>query len=32
MGQRGREWLLKNASPDDWRERFVAIVREAVAG
>jgi len=30
MGQRGREWLLKNASPDEWRERFVAIVREAV--
>jgi glycosyltransferase involved in cell wall biosynthesis len=31
MGQRGREWLLENASPEEWRERFVNIVREAVA-
>lgn len=30
MGQRGREWLLQNASPEEWRERFVGIVREAV--
>ncbi len=30
MGQHGREWLLKNASPEEWRERFVKIVREAV--
>jgi glycosyltransferase involved in cell wall biosynthesis len=30
MGQRGREWLVQNASPKEWRERFVAIVREAV--
>lgn len=32
MGIAGREWLLKNASPDEWRERFVAIIREAVQG
>jgi glycosyltransferase involved in cell wall biosynthesis len=32
MGQAGREWLLKNASPVEWRERFVEIVREAVQG
>jgi glycosyltransferase involved in cell wall biosynthesis len=31
MGQRGREWLVRNASPEEWREKFVAIVREAVA-
>jgi glycosyltransferase involved in cell wall biosynthesis len=30
MGQRGREWLLQNAAPEEWRERFVGIVREAV--
>jgi glycosyltransferase involved in cell wall biosynthesis len=30
MGQRGREWLVRNASPKEWRERFVAVVREAV--
>jgi hypothetical protein len=30
MGQRGREWLAQNASPTEWRERFVSIVREAV--
>ena len=30
MGQRGREWLLQNASPEEWRERFASIVREAV--
>ena len=30
MGQRGREWLVQNASPKEWRERFVGIVREAV--
>lgn len=30
MGQRGREWLIQNASPNEWRERFVQIVREAV--
>jgi glycosyltransferase involved in cell wall biosynthesis len=32
MGIAGREWLLKNASPAEWRERFVAIIREAVQG
>ena len=30
MGACGRQWLLQNASPEEWRERFVAIVREAV--
>jgi glycosyltransferase involved in cell wall biosynthesis len=30
MGRNGREWLIKNASPEEWRERFVAIIREAV--
>ena len=30
MGQRGREWLIQNASPEKWRKRFVSIVREAV--
>jgi glycosyltransferase involved in cell wall biosynthesis len=30
MGVAGREWLLQNASPDEWRERFVEIVRSVV--
>ena len=29
MGDRGRQWLIDNASPEEWRERFVAILREA---
>lgn len=28
MGLQGRQWLLENASPDEWRERFVQIVNE----
>jgi glycosyltransferase involved in cell wall biosynthesis len=28
MGIAGRKWLLENASPDEWRERFIAIVKE----
>jgi glycosyltransferase involved in cell wall biosynthesis len=31
MGQAGRRWLLENASPDEWRERFVCIVKDAIA-
>jgi glycosyltransferase involved in cell wall biosynthesis len=27
MGQAGRNWLLANASPTEWRERFLAIVQ-----
>lgn len=30
MGSNGRRWLIENACPDEWRERFVSIVREAV--
>lgn len=30
IGLKGRQWLLENASPDEWRERFVSIVSEAV--
>ena len=30
MGRQGLAWLIKNASPEEWRERFVEIVREAV--
>lgn len=30
MGLRGRQWLIENASPEEWRERFVSIVREAI--
>lgn len=30
MGNNGRRWLLENASPEEWRERFVAIVRAAI--
>lgn len=30
MGIAGREWLLKNASPDKWREQFVRIVNDAI--
>jgi glycosyltransferase involved in cell wall biosynthesis len=28
MGNAGRRWLLENASPDEWREHFTAIVKE----
>lgn len=27
MGRAGRQWLLDHASPEEWRERFVAIVK-----
>lgn len=27
MGRAGRDWLLENASPDQWREDFMAIVK-----
>jgi hypothetical protein len=27
MGRAGREWLLANASPDQWRDDFLAIIR-----
>jgi len=30
MGNAGRKWLLENASPDDWKERFLTIVNDAV--
>jgi glycosyltransferase involved in cell wall biosynthesis len=29
MGEAGRQWLLANASPEEWRERFVRIVEDA---
>ncbi len=29
MGQAGRKWLLENASPEDWLERFTQILRDA---
>jgi glycosyltransferase involved in cell wall biosynthesis len=32
MGKEGRKWLLENASPVEWREKFVEIVREAIQG
>ena len=31
MGYRGRQWLIDNASPEEWRERFVGILREVVS-
>ena len=30
MGRNGRQWLIANASPAEWRERFVAIIRKAI--
>lgn len=30
MGAQGRKWLIENASPEEWRERFVSILRGAV--
>lgn len=29
MGQQGREWLLKNASKDEWMQRFSSILAAA---
>jgi glycosyltransferase involved in cell wall biosynthesis len=29
MGHAGNQWLRDHASPEEWRERFTAIVREA---
>ncbi len=29
MGESGREWLLNNAAPSVWLERFTEIIREA---
>lgn len=29
MGESGRKWLLENASPEAWLERFTEIMREA---
>jgi glycosyltransferase involved in cell wall biosynthesis len=29
MGENGRKWLLENASPEDWLERFTQILRDA---
>lgn len=31
MGRQGLDWLIEHASPKLWRERFVEIVRDAVA-
>jgi len=31
MGAAGREWLLANASPQEWRKAFVRIAREAIS-
>jgi glycosyltransferase involved in cell wall biosynthesis len=30
MGHAGRDWLLANASPAEWRESFARILREAM--
>ena len=30
IGANGRQWLIANASPAEWQERFVAIVQDAV--
>ena len=30
MGIAGRAWLVENASPDEWRERFISIVNDAI--
>lgn len=30
MGCNGRDWLVNNASPEEWRDRFASIVREVI--
>lgn len=30
MGQAGRQWLLENASPEEWRKRFVTILNNDI--
>lgn len=30
MGNHGRQWLLKHATPGEWRDRFVTIVKAAM--
>ncbi len=32
MGAAGRHWLLENASPEDWAQRFATILRQASNG
>jgi glycosyltransferase involved in cell wall biosynthesis len=32
MGENGRRWLLENASPAEWLERFTEILRQARDG
>ena len=29
LGRQGHQWLIDHASPDEWRQRFVSILREA---
>lgn len=29
LGHQGHQWLIDHASPDDWRQRLVSILREA---
>lgn len=30
MGLHGRDWLIQNASPEEWRDKFISIAREAI--
>lgn len=30
MGNAGRDWLLKHASPEEWRENFISILETAL--
>jgi hypothetical protein len=30
MGHEGRQWLLKNASQEEWMDRFTTILSDAV--